>query len=148
MLAVSEKSPGTAAEGVLFILMVLAAIMAILVLVTAPPAMVAAKLPVPDPVTSPVRVMVWLPVLVPVMASNLVLSAALILPAVLVVAAEIEMAGVVVPVATLIGAAPVTDVTVPLVGVDHWGAVAPGFIVNTWPAVPLASNVVVFAVVW
>ena len=46
--------------------------------------------------------------------SNLVLSVALMLPAALVVAGEIEMAGVVVPVATLIGAVPVTEVTVPL----------------------------------
>lgn len=36
-----------------------------LALVTAPAAMVAAKLPVPLPVTSPVRLIVWSPVLVP-----------------------------------------------------------------------------------
>ena len=46
--------------------------------------------------------------------SNLVLSAALILPATLVVAGEIDMAGVVVPEVTLIGAVPVTEETVPL----------------------------------
>ncbi len=38
---------------------------AILAFVTASPAIVAAKLPVPDPVTSPVSVTVWSPVLVP-----------------------------------------------------------------------------------
>ena len=79
--------------------------------------------------------------------SNLVLSAALILPATLAVAAEIEITGAAPPLEA-IGAVPVTPVTVPVVGVDHWGAVAPEFIVNTWPAVPLASKIVVFAAVW
>ena len=45
--------------------------------------------------------------------SSFVLSAPLIEPAALVVAAVIEMAGVVVPVATWIGAVPVVLVTVP-----------------------------------
>jgi hypothetical protein len=44
---------------------------------------------------------------------------------VLVVAWLIEIAGVVVPVATLIGAVPVTDVTVPVVGVVQIGAELP-----------------------
>ena len=147
MLAESDRSAGTATEAVLFTLMVLAAIVAILALVTDAEEIVAAKLPVPDPVTSPVRVMVWFPVFVPVIASSLVLSAALILPAALVVAAEIEMAGALPPDDTM-GAVPVTPVTVPVVGVDHWGAVAPEFIVNTCPAVPFANNVVTFAAVW
>ena len=117
VLAVIERSAGTAAAAVLFTFIVLAAMFAILALVTELPAIVATKLPVPEPVTSPVRVMVWFPVFVPVMASNLVLSAALMLPAVDVVAAAIEMTGVVVPVATEIGAFPETELTVPLVGV-------------------------------
>ena len=50
--------------------------------------------------------------------SNLVLSAALILPAALVVAAEIEMTGAFPPDET-IGAVPVTPVTVPDVGVTQ-----------------------------
>ena len=58
MLAVSERSVGTAAEAVLFTLIVLAAIFANSVFETAPAEIVAAKLPVPEPVTSPVRVMV------------------------------------------------------------------------------------------
>ena len=57
-MADSERSEGAADEAVLFTLMELAAILAILELVTALVAMVATKLPVPDPVTSPVRVMV------------------------------------------------------------------------------------------
>ena len=118
VLAVSERSAGTAAEAVLFTLIVLAAMFAILALVTDAVEIVAAKLPVPEPVTSPVRVMVWLPVFVPVIASSLVLSAALILPAVLVVAAEIEMAGALPPDET-IGAVPVTPVTVPDAGVTQ-----------------------------
>ena len=112
VLAVIERSAGAAAAAVLFTFIVLAAIFAILTLVTELPAIVAAKLPVPEPVTSPVRVMVWLPVFVPVMASNLILSAALMLPAVLEDAAEIEMTGAVPPDDT-IGAVPVTPVTVP-----------------------------------
>jgi len=80
--------------------------------------------------------------------SNFVLSAALILPAAEVVAAAIETTGVVVPVVTLIGAVPVTLVTVPVVGADHCGAVAPEFMVNTCPAVPFANKAVVFAAVW
>jgi hypothetical protein len=71
---------------------VLAAIFAILALVTDAEEIVAEKLPVPAPVTSPVRVMVWSPVLVPEIASNFVLSGALILPEALVVAAAIEIA--------------------------------------------------------
>lgn len=113
MLTVRARSAGAAAEAVLFTLIVLAAIFAILALDTELPEIVAAKLPVPDPVTSPVRVMVWLPVFVPVMASSLVLSAALILPAVLVVAAEIDIAGVFPPDETS-GAVADTPVTVPL----------------------------------
>ena len=77
----------------------------------------------------------------PSMPFNFTLSAALILPAALVEAGEIEMAGVVEPVATEIGDMPETLVTVPVVGVDHCGAVAPEFIVNTCPAVPFARRV-------
>jgi len=36
---------------------------------------------------------------------------------------------------------PLTEVTVPVVGVDHCGAVAPEFTVNTCPAVPIANLV-------
>ena len=118
VLAVSERSTGAATEAVLFTLMVLAAIVAILALVTDAEEIVAAKLPIPDPVTSPVRVMVWSPVFVPVIALSFVLSAALILPAALVVAAEIEMAGALPPDET-IGAVPVTPVTVPDAGVTQ-----------------------------
>ena len=118
-LAGIERSVGAAAEPALFTLIEFAAIFAILALVTELAEMAAGKLPVPDPTTSPVRMMVWLPVLVPVMASNFVLSAALMLPAAVVVAGEIEMAGVVVPVATEIGDVPLTLVTVPLDGVDQ-----------------------------
>jgi hypothetical protein len=80
----------------------------------------------PDAVTVPVRVMpltVPVPpteVTVPVLAvapvatpSNFVLSAALILPAALVVASLMDMAGAVPPELT-IGAVPVTPVTVPV----------------------------------
>ena len=117
VLAVMAKSPGAADEAVLLAFRVLAAMLAILALVTDAAEMVAAKLPVPEPVTSPVSVMVWFPVFVPVIASNLVLSDALMLPAAEVVAAAIEITGVVVPVATAIGAVPETELTVPLVGV-------------------------------
>ena len=86
------------------------------------------------------RETIVLAVLVLVAASNSALSAALILPAVLVVAAEIEITGAVPPLDT-IGEVPVTPVTVPVVGVDHCGAVAPEFMVNTCPAVPFASRV-------
>ena len=147
VFAASERSAGAATEAVLFTLMVLAAIVAIFGLVTEFAEMTAGKLPVPDPITSPVSVMVWFPVFVPVIASSLVLSAALILPAALVVAAKIEMAGALPPDDTM-GAVPVTPVTVPVVGVDHWGAVAPEFIVNTCPAVPFANKVVAFAADW
>ena len=93
------------------------------------------------------RATMVLAVLALVAASNLVLSVALMLPAVLVVAAEIEMAGLFPPDET-IGAVPETPVTVPVVGVDHCGADAPEFMVNTCPAVPFANKVVAFAPVW
>ena len=138
VLAVSERSVGAATDAVLFTLMVLAAIVAILALVTDAEEIVAAKLPVPDPVTSPVRVIVWLPVFMPVIASSLVLSAALILPAALVVAAEIEMAGVFPPDET-IGAVPVTLVTVPLAGVVQLVPPIPS-VVRMFPIVPLVAG--------
>ena len=113
VLALIGKSDGVARELPEFAFIELLSIGANFGLMTDEAEIVVAKLPVPEPVTSPVRVMVWLPVLVPVMASSLVLSAALILPAALVVAAEIEMAGALPPDET-IGAVPVTVVTVPL----------------------------------
>ena len=84
---------------------------------------------------------------VPVIASSLDLSVALMLPGAMDVAAEIEMAGVIPPL-DIIGAVPVILVTVPVVGVDHCGADAPEFMVNTCPAVPFANKVVAFAPVW
>ena len=113
VLAGIERSVGADADPVLFTLMVLAAMFAILGLVTELAEMVAGKLPVPVATTSPVRVMVWSPEFVPVIASNLVLSVALILPATLAVAAEIEITGAAPPVEA-IGAVPVTPVTVPV----------------------------------
>ena len=112
-LAGIERSVGAAAEPALFTLIEFAAIFAILGLVTELAEMEAGKLPVPDPKTSPVRMMVWSPVFVPVIASSFILSVALILPEALVVAAEIEMAGALPPDDTM-GAVPVTPVTVPL----------------------------------
>ena len=135
MLAVSERSVGAAAEAVLFILIVLAAILAILALITDAEEIVAAKLPVPDPVTSPVRVMVWFPVFVPVMASSLVLSAELMLPADEVVAAEIEITGADPPLDAM-GAVPVTPVTVPLAGEVQLVPPMPS-VASTCPLVPL-----------
>ena len=58
VLAVRARSVGAAAEAVLLTLIVLAAIFPILALVTEAEEIVAAKLPVPEPVTSPVRVIV------------------------------------------------------------------------------------------
>ena len=54
----------------------------------------------------------------------------------LVVAAAIEIAGVVPPDDTT-GAEPVTEVTVPEVGVVHVGVAAPA-LVSTWPEDPAA----------
>ena len=115
MLALIGKSDGVARELPEFAFIELLSIGANFGLMIDAAEIVVAKLPVPEPVTSPVRVMVWLPVLVPVIASSLDLSSALMLPAALVVAAEIEMAGVVPPLDAM-GAVPVTPVTVPLAG--------------------------------
>ena len=136
VLAESGRSVGAAAEAVLFTFIVLAAIFAILAFVTELVAMVAAKLPVPDPVTSPVRVMVWFPVFVPVMASSLVLSAELMLPADEVVAAEIEITGADPPLDAM-GAVPVTPVTVPLAGAVQLVPPMPS-VASTCPLVPLS----------
>ena len=76
------------------------------------------------------RATIVLAVLALVAASNSALSAALMLPATLAVAAVIEITGAVPPLDT-IGAVPVTPVTVPVVGFDHCGAVAPEFMVKT-----------------
>lgn len=135
VLAVMDKSDGEAEDAELLTFMVFAAIVAILELLTEADEMVAAKLPVPEPVTSPVSVIVWSPVFVPEIASSLVLSAALMLPEVEVVAAAIEITGVLVPVATAMGAVPETDVTVPVVGVAHVTAPLP-LVVSTCPLVP------------
>ena len=72
------------------------------------------------------------------MPSSLVLSAALMLPALLVEAAEIEMAGVFPPDET-IGAVPVTPVTVPLAGAVQLVPPLPS-VCKTCPVVPLVSG--------
>jgi hypothetical protein len=93
------------------------AIFAIFARVTALLAMVAAKEPVPEPVTSPVRVMVWSPVLVPLRLLPVTVPDAATLVGVIAPRVR-EIAGVVVAVATepLTPFAVVTDtlVTVPL----------------------------------
>ena len=66
--------------------------------------------------------------------SNFVLSAALILPAALVVAAEIEMAGAAPPL-EMIGAVPVTLVTVPTAGAVQLVPPLP-LVVRTYPFIP------------
>ena len=106
----ADKSSGSPVNAVARPLRVDWAMLDSLVLSTASLAMVAANDPVPLPVTLPVRVIVWSPVLVPVIASSLVLSALLMEPAAPVVAALIEIAGVVPPEDTM-GADPVTEVT-------------------------------------
>ena len=95
------------------------------------------------PVTFPAVLVtvVWSPVLVPKMASNFVLSAALILPAVLVVAALIELVGALPPEET-IGAVTPTLVTVPVVGVVQVGVPAPPE-ANNCPEEPAANRDVV-----
>ena len=96
----------------------------------------------------PLAVVIDADVTVPVFAvapeaipSNLSLSAELIEPAVLVVAAEIEIAGAVPPDET-IGAVPVTPVTVPVVGVNQLKEPAVVPAVKTFPlfVVPVAGT--------
>jgi hypothetical protein len=78
------------------------------------------------------------------MPSSLVLSEADNVPAALVVAAEIEIAGVVVPVATVIGAEPETLVTVPeptpLVGMYVLSILVKAFSGTIPPAAPMVLS--------